>query len=97
MFRALLPVVLTILILLGLYALFRSLRPDPKKRRFTGPSFDRLRREGRGDEIDGGKLHRDPVSGTYVAEHDAVVLEIRGRKYYFSSQENAEQFKREQG
>ena len=95
MIRALLPVVLTILILLGLYMLFRAMRPGPDKRKFTGPRFDHLRRDGGSGEIDGGKLHRDPVSGTYVAEHDAVVLEIRGRRFYFSSQENADKFKRE--
>ena len=90
MIRALLPVLITIVILLALFLFFRSFRPGAEKRKFRSARFDHVRKE-----IDHGALHRDPVSGTYVPESDAIVVEIGGKKYYFSSRENAEQFRRD--
>jgi len=88
MFRALLPVVLVIAVLLILYFFLRSMSSGKEKRDFSRPSFDKIRKE-----IDGGELHRDPVSGTYVSEGDAHVETIDGRKLYFVSRDNAERYR----
>jgi len=89
--RSLISIAFIILILLGLFFFLKSFvskGPDAG-RRFKGPNFKGLR-----NELDRGELHRDPVSGTYVAEGDAVIVEKGGRKYYFASEENAERFRR---
>jgi len=92
MWRALLPIAMIILVLLGLFAFLKLMGQEKDRRRFKSPSFSRIRKEKQ--EIDRGELHRDPVSGTFVSESDAYVEEIDGKTYYFSSKENAERFRR---
>jgi len=88
-FRALLPIVTVIAVLLLLYIFLRAMYSGGKKRSFSRPSFNKIRKE-----IDGGELHRDPVSGTYVSEVDAHVETIDGQKHYFISKENAKRYRR---
>jgi YHS domain-containing protein len=88
-FRALLPVLLVVVILLVLYFFLRAMKPSQGQRKFSRPSFGKVRKE-----IDRGELHRDPVSGTFVGESDAYIDTIDGKKYYFVSKENAARFRR---
>ena len=88
-FRALFPVIVIIGLLLFLFVFFKSMFRSRDKSKFRSQRFDGVRRE-----IDHGQLHKDPVSGTYVSEGDAIVVEKKGKKYYFASKENAEQFLR---
>jgi YHS domain-containing protein len=87
-------VVIVIFILLAVFFFLKSMGAGPRKRRFQGPRFSEIRKD-----VDRGTLHRDPISGTYVSESDAIVVERNGEKYYFGSEENAERFRRgeEQG
>jgi YHS domain-containing protein len=80
-----------ILIFLGVFLFLKSYKKPQQQgpRFFRAPSFSKVRREQ-----DKGKLHRDPVSGTYVSESDAIVVVRSGKKYYFASEENAERFRR---
>ena len=89
-FRALFPIIVIIGLLLFLYVFFKYLSRSREKSNLRSRRFDGVRRE-----IDHGQLHKDPVSGTYVSEGDAIVVEKKGKKYYFASKENAEQFLRD--
>lgn len=79
-----------ILILIGVFWFLKNYKEpqEQKPRFFKGASFSKIRRE-----LDKGKLHKDPISGTFVSESDAIVVIKDGKKHYFASEENAEKFR----
>jgi len=87
----LMTILFIILVLIGLFYFLKSFGKSTsgQPRFFRSPSFDKIRRE-----LDKGELHKDPISGTFVSESDAIVVEKGGKKYYFASEENAERFRR---
>jgi YHS domain-containing protein len=42
--------------------------------------------------VPGGKLHKDPVCGTYVSSDSAITLTVKGETVYFCSRECWDKF-----
>ena len=87
MFRAILELLFTILIVIIARAVLTSLL-----RGFTGGSLNTFRNRSADARPDashssqaGGELHKDPVCGTYVPESTAFRRQIRGQAFYYCS------------
>lgn len=88
MARMFIQLVIVVAVLAIVWFFMRSVRqPAPGKRTFRPRTFNEIRKE-----VNKGELKQDPVSGTYVSAADAITRTIDGTVYYFSSEENAEQF-----
>ena len=87
--------VIVVVVLLALFFLLRSMMKSGQQqgpRTFRGARFSRLRKE-----VNKGELVRDSLSGTYVSKDDAVTRTIDGTVHYFASEENAEEFLKQNG
>lgn len=79
-----------VVVLLAAFFFLNAKKKKTGDRSFKPPKFRDLRQE-----VNKGELKQDPLSGTWVAEGDAVKRTIKGTTYYFASEENADQWVRE--
>ena len=79
-----------VVVLLAAFFFLNAKKKKVADRSFRPPKFSDHRKE-----VNKGELKQDPLSGTWVAESDAVTRTIKGKTYYFASEENADQWVRE--
>ncbi len=92
------PIIILILIIVGL-AMARMLFSDVTKAigKALGPN-ERKKKAAQSDEPPpkGGRLVRDPETGSFVDEKTAIRANIGGKAYFFESEESRDAFARKQ-
>jgi len=92
------PIIILVLIIIGL-AMARMLFHDVSKAigKALGPN-DRKKKRAKSEEPPpkGGRLVRDPETGSFVDEKTAIRAEVDGKAYFFESEKSRDAFVRKQ-
>ena len=76
-----------VVVRLAAFFYLNSRKKKAGKTSFRPPKFSDHRKE-----VNKGDLKQDPLTGTWVAESDAITRTIKGKTYYFASEENADKW-----